>query len=67
MYKAAFFNSMQITFKSAFCVLLKLITMLTNSALKGKDTGILIKAIFKGNTVLILFNLFYYVYNKNLK
>lgn len=30
--------------------------MLTNSALKGKDTGILIKAIFKGN-VLILFHL----------
>lgn len=66
MYKAAFLNYMQITFKSAFCVLLKLTTMLTNSALKGKDTGILIKAIFKGNTVLILFNLFYYIYNKNL-
>uniref|UniRef100_A0A9J8AW20 FA complementation group I n=1 Tax=Cyprinus carpio carpio TaxID=630221 RepID=A0A9J8AW20_CYPCA len=44
---------MQITFKCAFCVFLKLTTMLTNSALKGKDTGILIKAIFKGSPVSV--------------
>uniref|UniRef100_A0A673MIX1 FA complementation group I n=1 Tax=Sinocyclocheilus rhinocerous TaxID=307959 RepID=A0A673MIX1_9TELE len=41
------------TFKCAFCVFLKLTTMLTNSALKGKDTGILIKAIFKGSPVSV--------------
>uniref|UniRef100_A0A672NW62 Fanconi anemia group I protein-like n=1 Tax=Sinocyclocheilus grahami TaxID=75366 RepID=A0A672NW62_SINGR len=31
----------------------QLTTMLTNSALKGKDTGILIKAIFKGSPVSV--------------
>ncbi|XP_048014628.1 Fanconi anemia group I protein [Megalobrama amblycephala] len=31
----------------------QLTTMLTNSALKGKDTGVLIKAIFKGSPVSV--------------
>uniref|UniRef100_A0A671PU49 Fanconi anemia group I protein-like n=1 Tax=Sinocyclocheilus anshuiensis TaxID=1608454 RepID=A0A671PU49_9TELE len=53
MYKAASLNYMQITFRCAFCVLLKLTTMLTNSAVKGKDTGVLIKAIFKGSPVSV--------------
>lgn len=48
MYKASSLNYVQMTFK-CFFVLLQLTTMLTNSALKGKDTGVLIKAIFKGN------------------
>uniref|UniRef100_A0A672KU46 Fanconi anemia group I protein-like n=1 Tax=Sinocyclocheilus grahami TaxID=75366 RepID=A0A672KU46_SINGR len=53
MYKAASLNYMQITFRCAFCVFLKLTTMLTNSAVKGKDAGVLIKAIFKGSPVSV--------------